>query len=744
MTTTNSQASSSNDGNASRAFERLHEKVRSWIYRQEWKQLRDAQELAIPVILDSDSDLIIAAATAAGKTEAAFLPIVSQLVERPAKSIGTLYIAPLKALINDQFRRIEELCDELDVPVHRWHGDVSAERKRDVVRNPNGILLITPESLEALFVLRGHEVKRLFNDVSAVVVDEMHAFLEGPRGAQLRSLLHRLELVVRRRVRRIGLSATLGDMSIAADYLRPRGADDVRMIISKHGGQEIRIQVRGYVVRRPLKTSDDEIDPAAAYADICRDVFDLLRGRNNLVFANSRSSVEMLADCLRRRSEAERVPNEFEPHHGSLSKEIRQDVEKDLKGKSRVCTAVCTSTLEMGIDIGSVASVAQVGCPPSVAALRQRLGRSGRRPGDPSVLRMFLREAEIDERTPIVDQLRTGLVQSMAMVRLVLAGWCEPPLAQRLDYSTLVQQFLSMIAQHGGVLARQAFDALIANGPFENVASAEFADLLRFLGEREIIVQSSDDTILLGTRGEQIVNHHTFYAAFQTPEEYRVVAAQKTLGTLPINHVLVVGTYLIFAGRRWLILDVEMREKRIFVAPAPGGRVPIFDPKDAEVHDRVRREMLVIYDEGDFPPWLNRKAQSLLVEGRENFARLRISDCPAVREGNGTALFVYRGDRILLTLALALTQPKRRVFANGPLIKFEDADVTEVRDRLESLIQSPRPDPLELSAKVTAKVTDKYDDEIPGELLDRRFASRSIDVPGAFDAANEILNRWTD
>ena len=371
------RSASDRPDDASRAFGLLAEPVRRWVYDQGWQSLRDAQEAAIPVLLEGTTDVIIAAATAAGKTEAAFLPVCSRLASDPAPSPGTrvLYVAPLKALINDQYDRLSGLCEHLEIPVHRWHGDVPGSKKSAFLKRPDGILLITPESLEALFVVRGPAVGGLLGALQYVVVDELHAFLGTERGAQLRSLLHRVELAIRRRVPRVGLSATLGDMSLAAGALRPEEPENVRHIVSASGGQDLSVQVRGYITM-PRKNNQDDQE---AHQQIAADLFRVLRGQDNLVFANSRAAAELYAARLREMCEASGAPNEFFPHHGNLSKELREDVEAALKDRGHPTTAVATTTLEMGIDIGSVQSVAQLGAPPSVAALRQRLGRSGRR-----------------------------------------------------------------------------------------------------------------------------------------------------------------------------------------------------------------------------------------------------------------------------------------------------------------------------------------------------------------------------
>src|SRR4051794_40806854 len=230
----------------SRSFEQLHPSVQRWIWDRRWTELRDAQESAIPLILEGQRDIIISAATASGKTEAAFLPIASHLLQRKSEALA-LYVSPLKALINDQQPRIESLFENCNLPVYSWHGDISAAKKWEFEKDPRGALLITPESLESIFVRKGFYVGHIFRFLSCIVVDELHSFINTHRGLQLSSLLTRLETALNRRVPRVGLSATLGEMSIATNFLRPGDGDRVAIIQSQTAGQELKLLLKGYV-----------------------------------------------------------------------------------------------------------------------------------------------------------------------------------------------------------------------------------------------------------------------------------------------------------------------------------------------------------------------------------------------------------------------------------------------------------------------------------------------------------------
>jgi ATP-dependent Lhr-like helicase len=738
----------------SSAFHRLHPKIQRWLWQQGWSALRDIQEAAVPAVLDGSTDLVIAAATAGGKTEAAFLPILTAIGDDAGGSVRVLYVSPLKALINDQFDRLESLCSDLGVPVHRWHGDVAAVRKRKVLESPGGILIITPESLEALFVLQGPKTRLLFERLAFAVVDEIHAFIGTERGQQLQSLLHRTELTIRRRVPRIALSATLGDLGIASDFLRPGEGEAVQRITSPSGGQELKVQVRGYRVQPPRLTERqaEEMEKAGrtvpledlASGDavaISRHLFERLRGGHHLVFANSRRNVELYADLLRGCCETQGLPDEFWPHHGNLSRELREDAERAIKDPSRPATAVCTTTLELGIDVGAIESIAQIGPPPSVASLRQRLGRSGRQ-GGPAVLRTYVQEPAIEPRTAPHDTLRADLVETIAMIRLLIAGWCEPPESGALHLSTLVQQVLSMIAQHGGLRAEQTWRALCRDGPFRAVDQPRFAELLRSLGRDELIQQTHSGEIILDLTGERIVNHYSFYTAFQTAEEYRLTSGGRSLGSLPISYPLFADLYLIFGGRRWIVVSVDEEHKVVDLKPAAGGRLPGFEGgKGAPVHDRIRQEMLAVYRSADIPAFLDAEARDLLAEARDNFARYGLAERRLLEDGSGTLLFAWRGDRVLDTLVVWLSAQGIQVAREGFTLLFPNATPPALRPDLARLAAAPPPDPLELAATVANRRTEKFHPHLSDPLLIADYAARALDVAGAWGVMREIAGR---
>lgn len=764
--TSNFSSGTPNRPDLAHAYDALHPAVQAWVWYQGWRQLRTFQAEAIPPILSGDVDVIVSAATASGKTEAAWLPICSALAfdldeDDAQPGVKALYISPLKALINDQYGRLQDLAAAVDLPTYRRHGDVTGTDRTALMKNPDGLLLITPESLEALFVNQGSRVPWLLNGLRYVVVDELHSFIGTERGAQLQSLLHRIELAIRRRVPRIALSATLADPSIAAEFLRPGDGQSVTTIADTADGSELQMILRGYVssppsrstppiVAPPLADEDDEVmddddasddddggvDDTVEMHTIAENIYKQMRGKDNLVFANSRQNVELYTDILVRMSEERHVPNEFFAHHGNLSKEHREDVEQKLKSHETHATAICTSTLEMGIDIGSADTIGQIGAPSSVSALRQRLGRSGRR-GSPAILRMYVIERDLDNRTSLLDQLRIQTVQTIAVVELLLERWYEPPNTSSLHLSTLIQQILSVIAQHGGANAAQLFSALCADGPFVHVTRDQFLRLLHDLGAHDLISQASDGTLLPGGRGEKLVNHYSFYTAFQTAQEYRLVAHGRTIGSIPIDFPLATGGYLIFAGRRWRILAIDNDVKVIELKRARGGRPPQFGGSGFEIADGIRQKMRSLYENTLVPAYLSATSQRLLDEGRAAYSRLHLHQSPLYPASRTTTLFLWHGDVIVNTIAVALKHAGLEVSQFGPTIECR-ATPDRLTSVINHLIASPQPAPTTLAKIVEVKERDKHDIYLSAPLLTEAYAARSLDVPSTWRALRAL------
>lgn len=730
--------SSHSSSNASSAFGLLAEPVRRWIWDQGWSELHDIQERAITTLLEKERDLIIAAPTAGGKTEAAFLPLISSVLTEPGPGgFDLVYVAPLRALINDQLGRMEDLCARAKLPVYPWHGDISQGVKSRARSNPRGVLMITPESLEALFVLRGSGIPTLFAGTRAIIIDELHALLDNERGIHLRSLLARLELAVGCRIRRVGLSATLADMATVKNYLRPGNPQSVDLLESAVDGGELRVQIRGYV------TGADG-DSAASKKAVAKHLFDRLRGTPNLIFAGSRENVEWYGDALRQMSEESKVPLDFLPHHASLSREHRLDVERRLKSTG-TATAICTSTLELGIDIGGIDCVAQIGPPFSVSSLRQRLGRSGRR-GQPKVLRMYSIERATDADSHPIDRLRLGLVRSVAMVELLGDRWCEPPAPQALHLSTLTHQVLSVIAQRGGATAQRLYETLCRRGPFRKVSTEQFALLLRQIGSNEmgLIEQAPDGNLLLGRTGEKLVEHYSFYAVFQTPEDYRVLLGNKQIGVLPTDRVFVPDMTIVLSGRRWRIVAVHSQEKVIEVTQDQAGTPPPFGGAGGTVHDGVVQKMKTVLAGKSMPAYLDATGAQLLEDARFEFRLLGLDHRSICHTGdNGRLVATWAGTIKTSTLSLKLRSMGFKAMVHDGFLEVEEPSSGQtLAEALEKIAQQ-EPDDVagESLSGLENVMSEKFHRYLSPDLLFEDAISSLLDLKAMPQLARIILGR---
>jgi ATP-dependent Lhr-like helicase len=709
-------------------FNALHEKIQKWIRGEKWTGLREVQELSIGPVLSESQDVIISAATASGKTEAAFLPAFSRLAAKPSTGIGILYVSPLKALINDQFRRLESMGEAVALPVTPWHGDAPQSSKNRLKKDPLGALLITPESLESLLLNNGPWSQGAFASLRYIIIDEFHAFIGSERGRQLQSLLRRLDHLLSKDTPRLALSATLGDLSQVARALRPHGKYPQTIIEANSETTELKLQLRGY--RNPSDTRDLTIP--LAEERITHDLFRELRGSFNLVFCNARKYTEIFSTKLKDKCLEMGAPNEFFPHHGNLSREIREMVEEKLQKGQYPTTAVCTLTLELGVDIGRVNSIAQIDPPRAVASLRQRQGRSGRR-GEPSVIRFYVTENNLTGQSPPGDRLRLSIFQSVAMVNLLLNKWYEPANTNIYHFSTLIQQTLSVVGQYGGVRAKELWSLLCGAGPFANVSKENYATLLRSMGEKELLTQTVDGQIVLGIKGERIVSHYTFYAAFNTPEEYFLEYEGKHLGTIPIVYPLSIGLEIIFAGSRWEILEIFPEKKRVRLKPAGGGKAPLFTGEIQIIHDEVRQEMLRLYQNAKIPSYLNSTAQDLFDEGADNFATLGLKDKFSLEIGADAFLFPWLGDRATCAIVFLLRQRDLDANCHNGVITVKNCPEGSLLLALKSIVKGPEPTAAKLAANVADTIKEKHDLFVPEELRRMDYGAKYFDIGSAFN-----------
>lgn len=754
---------------ASENFHLLARGIQRFIWDQQWQDLKDIQEQAIGAVLADNRDLIISASTASGKTEAAFFPLLTQLLDENSEHRLVVYISPLKALINDQFARLTLMCDALGIEVHPWHGDISQNRKQKFLKDPSGVLLITPEALEATLCLRGNQVGQVFAQCGAIVVDEMHSFIGNERGKQLQSIMWRLERATHQRIRRIGLSATLGDMRDAKSFLRSGSqAEQVNVLVSGSDQNRIAVLVKGFEEPHvltaadaqarglpvPAKTpsklltldldreanelpdaSDDDESPektAVSPGHIAKYLYDKLRGTNNLIFPNSRHGVEQYTHQLNKLCKANSVRQEFWPHHGSLSKDIRSHTEEELKQKDRSATGVCTNTLEMGIDIGTTKSVAQIGAPIMVSALRQRAGRSGRREGEASILRCFVVEDELTGDNSLCSMLRTETLQMVAMVHLLLKRWNEPTVSSNLHLSTFVQQALSLICQYNSLTPSKLYMLMCSAGaPFENVEREDFKSLLIHLKLVDLIFQDDAGYLMISPKGEKVTGHYSFYATFATTEEFRVLADGKSLGTMPVNSAMTVGQNILFSGRTWRVTVIDETAKYIGVVRASGGKPPVFTGARGFVHHKVRETMRELARGNIETPYLDETAAKFLKEARDTYKTFDLDNVAVISQGLSWHITTWLGDSANEALVFMLKSLDIRAWSTDIGVEFEKDDRTQNPAKVFSTLLKVNTNPESLLRDAMNLATEKWDWALPDHLLKKSYVQARIDLPAA-------------
>lgn len=706
----------------------LHPLIAAWCWRQGWTALRPVQQEALRVIGAAPEapipDVVISAATAGGKTEAAFLPLLSRVAASGAgEGFDILLVAPIKALINDQFERLDAMGRDAGIAVTPWHGDAAAAKKAQAMKRPTGCLIITPESLESLLMRRARKIPRLFGRLIGIVVDELHAFMDDPRGRQLQSVLHRIDTICGRTPARIGLSATLGDMRLAAEYLRPGAGACVRFIQAPSDGRDLLLGVKAAV------EGDQTKGEPGAMAVVCEDIFKRLRGRRNLLFAGSRGTVELIADSLSQSCLAEGLPDEFVAHHGSLSRTHRADVERRMRDAGLPLTIACTSSLEMGIDIGSIDTIGQVGAPASVASMRQRLGRSGRRGDRPAVLRLW---TPLPRQTPAshpIDRLRLPLIRASAMCQLMLEGWIEPPRPGAIDLSTMLHQVLALVVERHGVTAQEAWRTLCEAGPFRACPKALFVRLLRAMGSASLIEQAPDGDLMLGAVGEELVADRSFFAVFKTPIDWTIINDSKVIGTIPAEEQLMAPNLaIILAGRRWRVVSVDEHTRHVFVKPSRTGKPPRFAGEPGAIHREIPRRMRALLGGTDIPTFLDPVARHELAAAREVFAGLGPGAMHIIPWDGVTVLLHWEGTVEANTLALRLAaEAGLEVQSSQHAIEIDGADPERVAHELQRIGEGRGLlSAIDLAARASDLVRGKFDGYLPLDLLAEAYATTRI------------------
>lgn len=726
-------------------YHRLAPFIQEYIYTQGWSSLRPIQAEACRVLFDTDRHLLIAAGTASGKTEAAFLPVLTLLYENPSCSVGIVYISPIKALINDQFDRLTELLQFGDLPVWAWHGDVSQSRKKKLLANPRGILQITPESLESLLINKNTEIKCIFGDLRFVIIDEVHAFIGSDRGCQILCQLSRLAKLTGKQPRRIGLSATLGDYSLAEAWLQADTSQSVITPKIEGAARKIQLSIEhfydpGLVVRAKGDTRDRVFNPYHLY------LFQQTEGRKSLIFANGRTATEEAIAALREIAQAKGAPDIYHVHHGSISAALRETAEQAMRDAEKLAVTAATVTFEMGIDLGHLDRVLQLEAPTSVASFLQRLGRSGRR-GDTAEMRFICAEDKLTGEEILPEQIPWQLLQAIAIIQLYIEEkWIEPAREMQYPFSLLYHQTMSTLAALGELSPSAIAQNVLKLPPFKSITQDDFRRFLHHLIEIDHLEQTPTGGLIIGITAEKIINNFKFYAIFPDTEEYVVKHDGKAVGSIIVPPME--GDRFSLAGKTWEVIEVNAKKKTIAVSPSKKSVTSSsWRGSTGEIHTRVLQRMRKVLQETTIYPYLQSGAKQRLQAARE-FAQTKgflhqpiqliEEDVCCILPWMGTIAFrtLERCLRCYVKDALGLKSIKAR----SPyflIVRLGKCKLEALEHEIRSLV-SQRLDANQLLNSDEIPKLQKFDPFIPPELLRKSFMTDYLD----FAAVSSLISNW--
>ena len=739
-------------------FYRFAPFIQDFIYRNHWAALRGVQLAAAKVLFETDHNLLITSSTASGKTEAAFFPILSQLWEEPPQSVGVLYIAPLKSLINDQFYRMEELLEASGIPVTHWHGDVSASHKTKLLRDPRGILQITPESLESMLMNRSNDSIRLFSDLRYIVIDEIHTLTGTDRGNQIICQLCRIGRLIGHHPRRVGLSATVGDLSVAVEWLSGGSGRETDAPVVDGQHSRFRLGMEHFYIQddRDHQTEDAVKNPVAAGPRAILDagfeyMYDCVKDKKCLIFSNSREETEYVTATMRQIAEHRGDPDIFLIHHGNLSASIREEAEAKMKDDEVHAVTCATVTLELGIDIGRLERVVQSGSPYTVSSLLQRLGRSGRR-GAPPEMMMVYREENPTPDTPLPQRIPWELIRGIAVVQLYLEEqFIEPPQIKRMPFSLLFQQTLSILAASGELTPAALAGRVLSLPPFAHTSGEDYRQLMISMIRGEFLEMTEEKTLIVGLKGEKLTNNFRFYAVFKDQDvEYSVRCESDEIGT--ITSPPPVGDRFALAGRVWEVEELDLARKLVYVRGVKG-KMEISWPGDyGEVHTRIAEKMREVLCGTKEYPYLKPNARQRLEAARHAARNAGMAQHSLISLGGMTwCLFPWLGTRSFRTLRKYIVRHAKEYKITSVeyegcyyiTFKMDDgvSDYAFIRG-LDAHIRREGIDRLSLVGGTEMPVFEKYDPFIPGELLRRAYAEDRLRTDEIERRIPEILGEY--
>ncbi len=684
-------------------FDLLHPALQHHIVNSlGWRELRPFQEAVIPRLLAGEHQIVVAP-TAGGKTEAATFPVLSRMLTEEWSGLSVIYVCPIKALLNNLESRLDRYATLLGRRAALWHGDTSTTARRRIAQDPPDILLTTPESLEVMLVSSRIDEERVFGNLRAFIVDEIHAFAGDDRGWHLLSVLERVGKLAGQEVQRIGLSATVGNPEALCDWLA--------------GSCEGMRRVYAPAVTAQAQ-ADVTLDYVGSIPNAAIVISRLHRGEKRLVFCESRSRAEELG------SELTRLGTTAFVSHSSLSVDQRRQAEDAFANRDN-CVIVATSVLELGIDVGDLDRVIQVDAPGRIASFLQRMGRTGRRPGSTRNC-LFLATNE------------NGLLQSAALIDLWRDGYVEPIEPPPQPFHVLAQQLIALILQERGI-GRTSWRDWIGRMPgFATLPSNDVDAVIAWMVSQTILWD--DNGILgMGEVGEREYgwrNYMEVMSVFLTPPLFQVLHGRREVGLVDSSSFTPrsggAPVILSLGGRSWRLRTVDWLHGVAYVEPtADTGRSRWRSSGVGLGFTMCRRVRDLLTRDGE-REWWSERARTSLAEARADYAWLTPEGTAVVIESPETACWwTFAGRAVNASLASRLRRDiTAKVGHDNFTVKIETGESMADIERVIVGLRQVDPETLFTEIDADALAALKFADCLPRELAERMLQARAMDGTG--------------
>ena len=686
------------------AFDRLHPALQHHIVNSlGWRELREVQSLSIEAFL-TGANLVILAPTAGGKTESAFFPVISQMLEESWTGISILYVSPIKALLNNQEQRLDKYLRLVGRKAALWHGDTTqGERKRIIAEQPD-CLLTTPESLEVLLVSQKVDHQRFFSNVQVVVIDELHAFAGDDRGWHLLSVFERISRIACRDIQRIGLSATVGNPQEMLNWLSS-GSQRPQQVVWPKG--------------KDSKKPDVKLDYVGSLGNAAKVISLLHQGEKRLVFCDSRSRVEELAVMLRDAGVDTFVS------HSSLGLDERRQAEEAFAQRQN-CVIVATSSLELGLDVGDLDRVIQIDAPGTVSSFLQRMGRTGRRE---NTNRNCLFLATDEE----------GLLRGAALIDLWERGYVEPVKAPPLPYHILAQQLMALILQERGIGKSQWFSWIARVPGFAQMLPERVDELVDTMIAKGIL-WSDSGVLAFAPEGETTFGRRNFMdllSVFTSPPLFTVMSGQKELGNVHEStfYKREEGpAILVLAGRSWETQHLDWKRRIAYVQPTyERGRSRWLGEGQMLSHAVCQSIRRLIASDDQHPSW-SRRAVQQFAELRSEYPWATDEATSLVRTSNGQIRWWTFAGGVANALLAGSLKDKCDVKSDNFSLSFPvAATIEEINNHIEGILaEAVTPVP---SSEAIANL--KFIECLSPALIAEVFSSRFNDPIGVAQALSE-------